>query len=97
MQRQPDGLSPVPRSDFTPNTEFIPRCLLWPARNSALRPLRGLAHGLRYPAHFGADSHTGNGRTMPYLGRVRAIAFPGGDHTFLLERSTAGQEALQAG
>jgi len=24
--------------------------------NSALRPLRGLAHGLQYPAHFGADS-----------------------------------------
>ena len=27
------------------------------ARNPALRPLRGLAHGLPYPAHFGADSH----------------------------------------
>ena len=23
----------------------------------ALRPLRGLAHGLPYPAHFGANSH----------------------------------------
>jgi len=27
------------------------------ARNPALRPLRGLAHGLPYPAHVGADSH----------------------------------------
>ena len=27
------------------------------ALNPALRPLRGLAHGLPYPAHFGADSH----------------------------------------
>jgi len=25
--------------------------------NPALRPLRGLAHGLPYPAHFGADSY----------------------------------------
>ena len=25
--------------------------------NPALRPLRGLAHGLGHPAHFGADSH----------------------------------------
>jgi len=27
------------------------------ALNPALRPLRGLAHGLPYPAHVGADSH----------------------------------------
>ena len=34
-----------------------PSLPLTSARNPALRPLRGLAHGLPYPAHFGADSH----------------------------------------
>jgi len=35
----------------------FPSLPLTPARNPALRPLRDLAHGLPYPAHFGADSH----------------------------------------
>ena len=34
-----------------------PSLPLTSALNPALRPLRGLAHGLPYPAHFGADSH----------------------------------------
>ena len=34
-----------------------PSLPLTSALNPALRPLRGLAHGLPYPAHVGADSH----------------------------------------
>ena len=43
----------APRSDSSSNTGLIPRCLLTPARNPALRPLRRLHTGYHIPPTLG--------------------------------------------